>query len=92
MSGQNWDCDCGWSGHDDELRAECTFHGSREEPAEYDAYCPSCGNNADQMSEAIMCSACEDVQVKSDGDYCSECTQCMLEDKAEARRDDMMIR
>lgn len=49
---QEWECDCGWSGHDDDLRSECTFAGNQEEPPEYEAYCPQCGNNWDQMIEA----------------------------------------
>lgn len=56
---QHYDCDCGWTGHEDELRSECTFHGNREEPAEFEAYCPECGNNWDQMSEADPGAQCD---------------------------------
>jgi predicted RNA-binding Zn-ribbon protein involved in translation (DUF1610 family) len=48
---QHYDCDCGWTGHEDDLRSECVFHETREEPAEYAGYCPDCGSNWDQMSE-----------------------------------------
>lgn len=52
---QEWDCSCGWTGHEDDLRSECTFAGNREEPPEYEAYCPDCGSNWDQMTEAQQC-------------------------------------
>ena len=50
MISQYHECDeCGWTGHEDDLRSECTFAGNREEPAEYDAHCPQCNNNWDSM-------------------------------------------
>lgn len=48
---QHWDCECGWTGHEDELRSECTFHATREEPAEYEAWCPQCGADWERMTE-----------------------------------------
>ena len=49
---QHYECtSCGWTGHEDDLRSEQTFAGNREEPPEFEAYCPECGDNWDQMSE-----------------------------------------
>ena len=46
-------CQCGTQCREDELRTECTFHMTREEPAEYEAFCPGCDTNADNMEEVI---------------------------------------
>jgi hypothetical protein len=72
---QHWECTCGWTGHEDEFRAECVFHGNREEPPEYEAYCPDCGANADQMSEVEMleCPACSEIALPGTGGECIEC-------------------
>ncbi len=85
---QQWECECGWTGHDDDLRSECTFAGNQEEPPEYEGYCPDCGGNADKMYQLAMCKSCDDVQVKDDGDICGECRECMLEDRADGLRDE----
>jgi len=49
---QNWDCECGWTGHEDELESRCEFAGNREEPPEYSASCPSCGCDWERMTES----------------------------------------
>jgi len=67
---QNYECNCGWRGHEDELRTECTFNETRLEPAEYEAYCPDCGANWDQMSEAeadMECPGCGEIAL-AEGD------------------------
>lgn len=46
-------CRCGTQCRDDDLRTECTFFQTLEEPAEYEAFCPGCGTNADNMEEVI---------------------------------------
>ena len=47
---QHFECiDCGWTGHEDDLKSECVFDQTQEEPAEYDAWCPQCGDNFDNM-------------------------------------------
>ena len=91
MSNQQWECPCGWTGHEDELISHCEFAGSREEPPEYGATCPQCGDDWEGMSEPSMCKCCEDVQVKNDGDICTECYTCMMEDRADGARDDALM-
>ncbi len=68
-----------------------TFSQTQEEPGEYEIRCPECLSCAIEEMSAFWCKGCDDVQVKDDGDYCSECHQCMLEDRADARQDDMMM-
>lgn len=85
---QHFRCDCGWQGHEDDLRSECTFHGTREEPPEYDAFCPECGGAWDDMIEAPLCIGCKDAFVKNEGDACPECRDAMLEDKHDAMEAD----
>lgn len=80
---QHFRCECGWEGHEDDLRSECTFHGTREEPPEYDAFCPQCNNNWENMDEAALCIGCEDTIVANDGDACAACEEVFQE---EARR------
>lgn len=72
---QHYECTCGWSGHEDEFRSECTFNETRLEPAEYECYCPDCGRNADQMDEIEMleCPACSEICLPSTGGECIEC-------------------
>lgn len=70
---QHFRCDCGWQGHEDQLRTECVFWGTREEPPEYDAFCPECNNNWENMEEVPLCSNCEDAFVKNEGDVCAPC-------------------
>jgi hypothetical protein len=76
MSGQHWECSgCGWTGHEDDWRSECVFNQTLEEPAEYEAYCPDCGQNADAMEEIEMleCGACSEISMPSNGGECTEC-------------------
>jgi len=52
MMTQHFECnDCGWTGHEDDLKSECVFEATQEEPAEYDAWCPQCGDHFDSMNE-----------------------------------------
>lgn len=46
-------CQCGVQCREDELETVCTFFQTLEEPAEYDAHCPGCNTNADNMEEVI---------------------------------------
>lgn len=49
---QMWQCgECDWHGHDDDIRSEQVFAGNREEPAEYQGFCPECGGDWEQMTE-----------------------------------------
>ncbi len=41
--------DCGWTGHEDDLNSKCVFEATLEEPAEWDAWCPQCGDNFENM-------------------------------------------
>jgi hypothetical protein len=77
-------------GHEDDLRSECTFHGTREEPPEYDAFCPECDTNWENMDPVPYCASCGDKFVKNDGDNCVECIECIAEDAAERRAEDRM--
>jgi len=67
------------------------FHQTQLEPEENEAYCPSCGNPADDSLEDVpLCRTCEDEYVKDEGDICAECRECMLEDKRDAQIDDAL--
>ncbi len=44
-------CDCGETCSEDELRYTCTFRETRLEPAEYDAACPACGTDWENMEQ-----------------------------------------
>ena len=44
-------CDCGETCSEDELRHVCISHETRIDPAEYAAYCPSCGTDWENMTE-----------------------------------------
>lgn len=46
-------CQCGTQCREDELETVCTFFQTLEEPAEYEAFCPGCNTNADNMEEVI---------------------------------------
>lgn len=46
-------CRCGTECREDELETVCTFYQTLEEPAEYDAKCPDCGTNWENMEEVI---------------------------------------
>ncbi len=91
-TGQQWECPCGWEGHEDELISHLEFAGNREEPPEYGATCPACGDDWEGMSEPVLCAGCGDERVRNDGDYCTECYTAAAEDRADARRDDAMMR
>lgn len=83
-------CECGWEGSDADVAVVCTFVGNREEPPEYEGYCPSCGTDADDgvMEDVPMCAGCEDEYVKDEGDYCPECIECAKEAKHDAMAED----
>lgn len=49
----NYSCQCGVECPEDELDTVCTFFQTLEEPAEYDAKCPGCGTNWENMEEVI---------------------------------------
>jgi len=84
-------CECGWEGTENEVVLNCTFHGTREEPPEYEGFCPCCGNPADDSLEDVpFCRTCEDEYVKDEGDQCEECRQAALEDAYDARKDDAL--
>ena len=73
---QHYECTgCGWVGHEDDLRSECVFAETRLEPAEYEAYCPDCGQNADQMDEVELmeCPTCSEISLPRSGGECIEC-------------------
>lgn len=88
---QHFRCECGWEGHEDDLRNECVFHGTREEPPEYDAFCPECSNNWENMDPVPYCASCGDKFVKNEGDNCPECIECIAEDAAERRAEDRLM-
>ena len=35
--------ECGFEGHSDDWESKCVYYGSREEPPEWEAWCPDCG-------------------------------------------------
>ena len=70
---ERYRCKCGWEGTEDELNSRCTFWGTREEPPEYEAYCPDCGANWDNMVEAECCESCESEWAMRDSRYCLGC-------------------
>jgi hypothetical protein len=76
MSGQHWECPCGWAGHEDELVSHVEFIGNREEPPEYGATCPQCHGDWEQMSEPdpdVECPACSEIALPAKGGECTEC-------------------
>jgi hypothetical protein len=73
-------CECGWEGHEDDLRSECTFFGTREEPPEYEAFCPQCNTTWENMDEVPQCVSCHDKFVRDEGDNCAECLEAIAED------------
>lgn len=82
---------CGWEGLDSDLDSRCVFYGNQEEPPEYEAQCPSCGEDADNTEEIPLCRTCEDEYVKDEGDQCSECHTCELEEALDAQIYDSML-
>lgn len=84
-------CECGWYGSDDDVELVTVFHQTQEEPEENEAYCPSCGNPADDsITDVPVCRSCEDEYVKNEGDRCGECYQAALEDAYDRRKDDAL--
>ena len=73
MTTTHYQCDCGWTGTDDDFDLKCEFYGSREEPPEYSAWCPSCGKDAELIDEATWCRGCEDVIVNDENELCDDC-------------------
>ena len=84
-------CDCGWEGHERDLRSVCTFKQTRLEPAEYELYCPDCDINWDDMAEVPKCASCKDQYVKEEGDNCAECTEAMREDHHDGLREERLL-
>ena len=72
---QHYQCACGWTGHEDEFRSELAFAETEIDPAEYECYCPDCGQNADSMEEIEMmeCPSCSEIGLPSTGGECIEC-------------------
>ena len=70
---ERYRCSCGWEGSEDELDSKCTFWGTREEPPEYEANCPDCGADWDDMVEAELCISCENEFTPKDSKYCNGC-------------------
>lgn len=82
---QHYECvQCGWRGHEDDLRSECVDPGDRLQPPEWQAFCPDCGNNWECMIEAETCTSCEDEFPIYDSHLCMGCTV----DAAEYAMDD----
>lgn len=89
---ERYQCDnCEWNGPEDELETRCTYWGTREQPPEYDSFCPSCGDSWENMQEVPWCLGCEDVHVKHEGDYCPECTEAAREDRYDAMKEDRLM-
>ena len=83
-----WQCmACKWEGEVGEIRKEIVFHATREEPDEWEWYCPEC-NRSDSLEEKNYnyCVSCEDEIVKHEGDQCTECYTCQCEEAADAAR------
>lgn len=72
----------------EDARVECVFAATQEEPAEYLAHCPQCGATHLNEEQRCWCEGCDKERVKDFGDYCTECRECYLEDKADAKRED----
>ena len=81
MYDTKYQCDCGWIGTDYDMEKNCVFHATREEPAEYEAFCPDCGKNADDIPEATWCRGCEDEIVQHDDELCPECYMESIENQ-----------
>ena len=78
-----WICTrCKWQGDVHEIIKHEIFAATREEPAEWQWYCPDC-NFHDSLEElyenAAWCKTCEDVIVKDEGNICTECMTCHAE-------------
>lgn len=86
-----WHCDnCDWEGDESDIVKEIIFHGTPEEPAEYEWFCPSChGRDGLQnlFESSVWCALCEDQIVDDPGDYCHACQHEIAEAKADAKQD-----
>ena len=81
MIRDEWECTaCKWTGQECDIRKEKTFTATREEPEEWEWYCPDC-NKSETLQEVdeILCATCEDEPVKEEGNICSECMTCHAE-------------
>lgn len=82
---ERYRCSCGWEGSEDELDSKCTFWGTREEPPEYEANCPDCGGDWDDMVEADLCISCEKEFSLYALNLCAACTVDAAEQTLENR-------
>jgi len=91
---ERWICtNCDWEGSQDDIRKEIVFPGSREEPDEWEWYCPECAASdklEEAMDNAIWCRTCEDVIVKRDGAQCGECEAEYADYLRDKRKDDIL--
>lgn len=84
-----WICKaCDWEGQDTEIRKEEVFAATREEPSEWEWYCPDC-NKSESLEEKFegcaWCTTCENEIVQDEGEQCWECQVSnaeMLADRA----------
>jgi len=72
----------------DEAFEVCTFKGSQEEPAEYDHLCPHCNSSDIEIMDENWCANCGDIEVKEEGNICSECMTCAAEIENDRRKDE----
>ena len=91
---ERWICTrCGWEGGVDDIRKEVTFPATREEPDEWEWYCPECART-DSLEEAMQnanwCRTCEDVIVKREGSRCQECIDVHADYLRDCRKDDLL--
>ena len=91
---ERWICTkCDWEGGVDDIRKEVVFPGSREEPEEWEWYCPECSftdSLEEAMDNANWCRTCEDVIVKEDGGRCQECIEVEADYLRDKRKDDAL--
>lgn len=83
MFDTKYQCDCGWIGTEYDMDKTCVFAETRYEPAEWEAFCPDCGKNADDIPEAEWCRGCEDVIVEKENELCDECYMESVADQLE---------
>lgn len=91
---ERWVCDhCEWEGSEGDINKKVVFHGSREEPEEWEWYCPVCAR-ADTLEEAMIaanwCRTCEDVIVKEENSQCQECIEVHADYLRDKRKDDIL--
>ena len=91
MMKEKWYCPgCQWCGFRDEVKKEIVFHATREEPDEWEWYCPDCNRTDLEECQEILCEACEEVVVKSDGDRCQEFSEEHADYLRDKRKDDFL--